>query len=171
MCCRSFTCWPIATKTNQANFTCRSHPTTASNALLQRQLRSWRPSTFTPCLRKIECRSHKCRRRFQALSADHKRRAQATRCGEPDKISLQEASPYTTKQFRERSRPTPIARAESICKDGTGYDGCSIPLPYSEVARNTARFVSEWQEIEQTHLTERIFHTAIHCQSRNHTTT
>ena len=114
---------------NLANSSCRSHPTTTCNALLQRQLRARRPPTFTSCLGKIECRSHECRRRFQALSANDKRCAQATRCGEPDKIPLQEATPYTTKQLRERSRPTPIARAESVRKDGFGDDACFIPLP------------------------------------------
>lgn len=171
MCCRSFTCWPVATKVNFANFTCRSHPTTASNALLQRQLRSWRSSTFTSCLGKVECRSHECRRRFQALSANDKRCAQATRCGKPDKISLQEATAYTTKQLCQRPHPASIACAESFCKDGAGYDRRSFPLPYPGVARNAARFVTEWQEVEQTHLAKRIVHATIHCQSRNHTTT
>ena len=143
---------------NLANSSCRSHPTTTCNALLQRQLRSWRPSTFTTCLGETKCRSYKCRRRFQALSANDKRCAQATRCGEPDKIPLQEATPYTTKQLRERSRPTPIARAESVRKDGFGDDACFIPLPYSGVTRDAARFVSEWQEVEQTHLAKRIVH-------------
>ena len=171
MCCRSFTCWHVATKVNFANITCRSHPTTASNTLLQRQLRSRRPSTFTPCLGETECRSHKCRRRFQALSANDKRCAQATRWGELDEVPLQEATADTTKQIYERPRPAPIALTESFCEDGAGHDGCSFPLPYSGVAKNTTRFVSEWQEVEQTHLKKGIVHTAIHSQSRNHSAT
>lgn len=156
---------------NLANTSCRSYSPTTCNAFLQRQLRSRRPSKFTPCLGETECRSHKCRRRFQALSANDKRCAQATRCGEPDKIPLQEATPYTTKQLRERSRPTPIARAESVRKDGFGDDACFIPLPYSGVTRDAARFVSEWQEVEQTHCTKRSVNAAIHSQSSNHSAT
>lgn len=171
MCCRSFTCWPVAIKVNLANSTCRSHPTTTCVALLQRQLRSRRPSTFTSCLGEIECRSHKCRRRFQALSANDKRCAQATRCGELDKIPLQEATEYKTKQFYERPRPASSACAESFCKDGAGYDGCSIPLPYSGVTSNTTRFVREWQEVEQTRRTKGRANAAIHSQSRNHSAT
>ena len=158
-------------QTNLANTSCRSYSTTPCNAFLQRQLRSRRPSKFTPYLGETECRSHKCRRRFQALSANDKRCAQATRCREPDKIPLQEATPYTTKQLRERSRPTPIARAESICKDGFGDDGCSISLPYSGVTGNAARFVSEWQEVRQTHRTKRSVNSAIHSQSSKHSAT
>ena len=170
MCCRSVTCRPVAIAANLANHTCRSHPTTASNALLQRQLRSRRPSTFTPCLGATECRSHECRGRFQALSANDKRCAQATRCGELDEIPLQEATAHTTKQLYEWSHPASIASAESFCKDGLGYDGRSIPLPYSGVARNTARFISEWQEAEQACLKERIFYAATHCQGRKYST-
>lgn len=171
MCCRSVTCRPVAIAANLANHTCRSHPTTAGNALLQRQLRSRRPSTFTPCLGEIECRSHKCRRRFQALSANYKRCSQITRCRELDKVPLQEATAYTIKQLYERSRSAPITCTESFCEDGAGYDGRSVPLPYSGVTRSAASSISEWQEIEQTRFTKRIVNAAIYSQSRNQSTT
>ena len=168
MCRRSVTCRPVATRANSANPSCRSHPTTTGNALSQRQLRSRRSSTCTPCLGEIKRRSHKCRRRFQALSANYKRRSQTTRCGELDEVPLQEATAYTTKQLHERLRSASTACVESFCKDSAGQYGCSIPLPYSRVTGNTAHLVSERQEVEQTHFTKRGVNAANHSQDGTH---